>query len=106
MFNSFYRAFTFTVKKISFAGTLTVVFVFLGASGVFYIWFSRSNPRVTDLTLNVVALGIFIGIVSSAITSLFDSQLKAHGGKAVIIALCFAVLIVASLVRVSNSPQD
>jgi hypothetical protein len=106
MFNFFYRAFTFTVNKISRAGTLPVVFVLVGAIGVFYIWSSRSNPRVTDLTINVVALGIFIGIVSSAITSLFDSQLKAHGGKAVIISLSCAVLIVASLVRFSNSPQD
>jgi len=85
------------------------LFLFVLAIGVLsfiYIFFlSPSNPRIIELILGVVTLGIVIGIVSSLVYTFFHRQVENHPKKAISFAFCCLLFVLALLLFSSNTPK-
>ncbi|HEY5999154.1 MAG TPA: hypothetical protein VI078_07600 [bacterium] len=83
---------------------VVLVSVFLGLTSVAYLVISRDNPRLIELTVGTVVLGIVVGIVSSLVHTLGDRWFEKHRVAATFLGLSVTMFFVAVLIFASNAP--
>lgn len=94
------------MQSITFFSLILGLLAILGILAVVYISSSGSNPHIPEIIIGTIAIGLFIGISSTLIHTLFEKQISAKPIISTLLALFCLAILVAILVYSSNNPKN
>jgi len=83
-----------------------ILMILLGIGAIVFTYLNYSNPHLLEIVVGTTMIGLFIGIASSIIHTLFDQHIKENPLISGIFVLCFLIILIAVFIYASNVPKS
>jgi hypothetical protein len=80
--------------------------VLLGAGSAVYFFWSRGNPRFTEIFVGSVLLSLLLGLVSNVLDGFMEKGVRNGPWTLLVVTLSVLMMLLALLVYSSNSPNS